>query len=651
MKFCEVSPVGIVSKTFNSLTYSFNDNISAGQIVEIEIGNKRSVGVVLNFVNKPDFEVKPISRILFDQPLPLATVKLNTWISEFYSTHPGTVWQTILPEGLNKNHRKNVVNKSTTKFNSVATRTNFVLNTTQVNAIQSIISTGPGTTLLHGITGSGKTEVYKALALEAKRRKLSSIILVPEISLTAQLVDEFRRDFEKIIVTHSSMTSVQRFKIWLEVLNTKEPIVIIGPRSALFMPIQNLGLIVIDECHEPSYKQEKAPRYNTLRVASVLSQYHQARLVLGSATPSITDYYTAIKLNRPIVKMTKLARSGAKKPKISIVDLTKKDSLSSQSTVFSKKTISAIEDTIKQKKQVLIFHNRRGSASITLCTNCGWSATCPNCLLPLTLHSDKFKLLCHVCGHTNKPMTQCPDCKNTDIKHRGIGTKRIEEEIIRLFPNVKVKRFDGDTERGQAVQDIFKDLHSGEIDIIIGTQTIAKGLDLPKLRLVSVVQADSGLALPDFSSSERTFQLIAQASGRVGRGIEDTEVIIQTFQPEHPAIKFGVIQNYQAFYESEIQNRAIGHFPPFAHLMKMACSYKTEKGAINASKKLATNIKPYIDENTKILGPAPAFYEHAHGNFRWQIIIRSSDRRILTQISSIANSPKWQVELDPISLI
>lgn len=650
MQFYEVSPVGIVGKDFNILTYSWPDKIQSGQIVEIEIGSRLFVGVIISKTSKPMFDVKSINRLLFERPIPSELLRLHQWMAQFYDTHPGTVWQTILPGGLNKNHRTNVVKKSLYQFNRDNDRVNFVLNASQLSAIERLVQMKSGTAILHGITGSGKTEVYKAMALEAAGRGLSSIIMVPEIALTAQLVREFQHDFDHVIVTHSSMTLSQRFNVWKDVLENDQPAVIIGPRSALFMPVQKLGLIVVDECHEPSYKQDKSPRYNTLRAAAVLSTFHKSKLILGSATPSIADYYVAKKLARPIIKIDQLARQNAKKPSVSIVDITKRNNISSRSNLFSKQLIIAVQKVIDQKQQVLLFHNRRGSASVTLCTNCGWLATCPNCILPLTLHNDAFQLRCHLCGYHAKPPTSCPECHSSDISHRGIGTKRIEEEVRRLFPNANVKRFDSDTERGQAVQDIFEDLHTGTIDIIIGTQTIAKGLDLPNLRLVGIVQADAGLTLPDFSSPERTFQLVAQASGRVGRGAESTEVIIQTFQPNHSAIKFGANQDYESFFRSEIEERARGHFPPFSYLLKLTCTYKTERGASNAAIKLAREV---ADKHTdiKILGPAPAFYEHIRGTYRWQIIVRAKDREKLVSIAKTIPSNKWQVELDPISLL
>ncbi|MCL1876496.1 primosomal protein N' [Candidatus Saccharibacteria bacterium] len=652
MNYYEVSPIGIIGKDFAVLTYSSESKLLPGQIVEIPVGSRKFVGVVLRKVPAPDFDCKEILRVLFDTPLPSGILKLHNWISEFYSAHPGTVWQTILPSGLNKNRRAHVAIETTPR-NPAKT---IQLNASQSSALAQILDMKSGTAILHGITGSGKTEVYKSLARRARDENKSAIILVPEISLTAQLVDEFRRDFPIVIVTHSTMTEAERTHIWWQCLESTEPLIVVGPRSALFMPLRNLGLIVIDECHEPSYKQEKSPRYHALRAASVLAGATDSQLILGSATPSIADYYSAKKLDRPIIKITELARANAKKPIVEIVDLTRRDNYTSESKIFSRQLLKEMKEVVAQKKQVLLFHNRRGSASTTMCEECGWIAMCSRCFLPLTLHADKFILRCHICGFKEKPPTKCVECGAAEVLHKGIGTKRIEEEIRKIFPNINVKRFDGDTERGQNVHDLFDELKGGRIDVIIGTQQIAKGLDLPNLRLVGIVQADAGLNLPDFSSAERTFQLIAQASGRVGRGSETTKVIVQTYQPNAPAVRYGAAQNYDEFYAQEIIARSHGHFPPFSHLLKLTCSYKTERSAITASQKLTDVIRCWeIEQQTSarlsILGPTPAFYERQRDNYRWQIVVRAQNRQILQQITKIVPPAHWQTELDPNSLI
>lgn len=648
MYFVEVSPYGIVGKDFTVLTYTTAKKIPVGSVVEIPVGKKKRLGVVLKYINKPNFVCKEILQVINDRPLPPHILKIHSWISNYYATHPGTVWQTILPTGLNKKRHKSKDDHQSYPTN--ASKAKLTLTTEQNQALEKILANKTGTSLLHGITGSGKTEVYKSLAEEAAGRGKSSIILIPEISLTAQLYNEFNKSFSNVIVAHSTMTEAERHKAWLKVLTAEEPTIVIGPRSALFMPLANLGLIVIDECHEPSYQQDKAPRYSALRAASKIAEITKSRLVLGSATPSIYDYYMAQKLNRPIVEMNKLARPDATKPETKIIDLTKRDS-HSKHPFFSAELLNGIEETLAKGEQVLLFHNRRGTATITLCEDCGWIATCPRCYTPLTLHGDKFLLRCHICGHSEKPSTTCPSCNSSEIIHRGIGTKRIAEEIARLFPKATIKRFDGDNTKSEAVQNIFDEIKSGKIDIIIGTQTIAKGLDLPKLSLVGIVQADAGLALPDFSSSERSFQLIAQASGRVGRNKNASKVIIQTYQPDHPAVHFGASQDYKNFFNHEIKLRQKGHFPPFAHLLKITNSYKTEKGAITSAQKMAREIRSKISSQATILGPSPAFYERQRDNWHWQIILRSPSRQELIKIAADIPLKSWRVELDPQSLL
>lgn len=645
--------VGSVGTYYDVLTYASELFIPIGTIVNIPVGRKSSLGVVVRKVKQPKFQCKEITKIVIEQPLPTALIQLHDWLGSYYATSSGVAWQTILPSRVAVTPRQ--AKKSTAMGipKSSAKRTQILLNPAQQAAVDKIRATNNGTILLHGITGSGKTEVYKTITADTIDSGRSAIILVPEISLTTQLVNEFRSQFDNVIVTHSAMTASERNLAWRQILFSDKPTVVIGPRSALFMPVRNLGLVVIDECHEPSYKQETSPRYHAITAASKLCQLTDARLILGSATPSISDYYLAQHFHRPIITMNQLARADAIRPTTKIVDLTNRDNFTLESKLFTKQLLTAMHDAIKHHRQILLFHNRRGTAGLAMCENCGYMATCPNCYTPLTLHGDKFQLICHICGHTEKPPLTCPDCHESTIVYKGIGTKKIEEEAARLFPTARIRRFDGDTTRGEAVQDVYDELKSGNTDIIIGTQTIAKGLDLPHLAVVGIVQADAGLSLPDFSASERTFQLVAQTCGRVGRSKNPTTAIIQSYQPQAPAIKYGASQDYATFYNTEIVTRQHGHFPPFAHLLKLSCAYKTERGATVAAGRMAGQLRQEYSAEIKLLGPAPAFYERMRGLYRWQIVVRSSHRQTLVKIAEqVANSNgNWQVELDPVSLI
>lgn len=643
MQYYEVSPLRVIHATKSVLTYTSSEILKTGQLVSVEVGSRTVAAVVERNVEKPAFETKPIVTVIEKQPLPQALVKLNRWISDYYATHPAHVWRTMLPSGLTKQRRP----LKTTLAPSIRTKETFTLNSDQKKAIKTILQTPSGTHLLHGVTGSGKTAVYIELAKRTIANKRSVIILVPEIALTSQLVADLTPHFPDVLVTHSTLTESARHTLWQTILNTKTPQIIIGPRSALFMPVRDLGLIIIDECHEPAFKQEQSPRYSAIRAAAMLSRYTESRLVLGSATPSVTDYFLA-RESHAVIELPNLARTNAVKPDVTLVDMTKSHNFT-RSAFLSTKLIDALTDTLKSGHQVLLFHNRRGSAPMTLCDNCGWSATCPRCYTPLTLHSDEFRLRCHLCNYTERIPTSCPSCHHADIIHKGIGTKRVEEELRRLFPEARITRFDGDTVSG--VEKEYQSLYDGTIDIIIGTQVIAKGLDLPHLRLVGVIQADSGLALPDYQSSERVFQLISQVTGRVGRNEYASKVVIQSYQPHHPSVEFGINQDYLGFYDWCIAERRRATFPPFCYLLRLTAVYKTESGAIRASRALMGLLRANLPSSVAILGPAPAFYERLRDTYRWQIILKSPRRADLVSALQLLPPKGWQAELDPVSLL
>lgn len=646
MHYYEVAPNQIIRIDSAVFTYSSEIALAIGQIVLVEIGKKQIIGVIIRKVNKPIYSTKQIISAIESTPLPQQLVDLSLWISKYYVTPLATVLQTILPRGIQKKRRISTQRANITKRD----RTHIVFNLEQSTVIDQLNKYPHGTFLLQGITGSGKTEIYIDIAKKTMAENKSIIILVPEIALTPQLISEFSNHFEDLLLTHSKMTESARHQVWLEALNSRTSRVVIGPRSALFTPLKNIGLIVIDEAHEPSFKQEQSPKYSALRVATMLGRYHESKVIFGSATPSVIDRYLAEQSKIPILSLAKVARAGSLPPTITLIDMTKRENFNNH-RFLSKQLISQIDETLKNKKQALIFHNRRGSTSSTLCKDCGWISECPRCYLPMSLHADKHQLLCHICGHSSNIPTSCPTCNGADIIHKGIGTKLIESELRKIFPNANIARFDADNKETEAINNRYGELYGGEIDIAIGTQIIAKGLDLPHLRTVGIIQADAGLSIPDFSSNERTFQLLSQVVGRVGRNEHQTQVIIQSYQPKHPSIVNGIKQDYDSFYKNTIDERKHGLFPPFTHLLKLTCIYKSEAAAIKNSKKLVNELKSKINKDVAILGPTPAFYERQNDTYRWQLVLKSPKREYLIDTIKLVPPTHWQFDLDPTSLL
>lgn len=646
MHYFQVAPLKIVRAGSDTFTYGSETALPVGQLVVISVGKQQLVGLIIRTVNKPSYDVKLIETCLEDRPIPVAHVELSQWMSKYYHTPLATVLQTMLPAGLTKKRRTSTASSSVKNTK----RTQFVLTEDQQRAVDSITNMHDGTALLHGVTGSGKTAVYMELAHRAVTNGKSAVILVPEIALTSQLVMNFTSRFDSVLVTHSKQTEAERHLVWRVALHAEHPTIVIGPRSALFLPLQDIGLIVIDEEHEPSYKQDQSPRYAAQLVASQLARKHNAPLVLGSATPTICDYYLAKQAKRPIIPMNTRATDNATPPSIELVDMTKRNGFK-RHRFMSDLLLSRIDETLQNGRQVLMFHNRRGSASVTLCQTCGWQAGCPTCFVPLTLHADRHQLRCHICGYDAKVPTSCPVDGSIEIVHKGIGTKLIESELRRLYPKAMIMRFDGDSENGQTVDAMYDQLKDGTIDIIIGTQVVAKGLDLPELRVVGIVQADAGLSLPDYGASERAFQLLAQAIGRVGRFSHATSVVVQSYQPEHPVITAGLRQDYESFYKTTLELRKRSHFPPFTYLLKLTCVYKTEASAVRASRELANILRQRLPSDVRLLGPTPAFYERVRDTYRWQLVLKSPKRAHL--IAALEHVPKthWQFELDPISLL
>lgn len=632
-------------RSHEPLTYNHQNKLKPGSLVIVPLKNLEVLAIVGATVKKPKFTTKTIVKV-FDLPqLPLETSRLFQWLSLFYPAPVGITVQQFLPKVINTDQYQNPVSINQLPNSPIKQP---VLTADQIMAINKIKK--PDTYLLHGRTGSGKTRIYTELAKKCLKLGQSVLILSPEIGLTSQLADSFSQlTTNQVVVLHSQLTAKEHNRAWLTILLAKEPLIIIGPRSALFSPIKNLGLIIVDECHDPSYKQEKLPYYQTVRVASQLSQIHNAILVFGSATPSVADYYLAKIKNKAIIKLDTLAVPNSFQRQVIVVDI-KDHSQFSRSPHLSLPLIQAMTKSLSNNEQILLYLNRRGTARVTLCQNCGWQATCPHCDLPLTYHGDSHKLLCHICGFSQSPIISCPNCGNTEITLQSFGTKAIVDETQRLFPEARIMRFDSDNIKAERLENQYHKIINGEVDILIGTQILSKGLDLPRLSTLGVILADSSLYIPDFTAQERTYQLLTQVLGRIGRGHLNSQAIIQTYNPNSPLLQSSLDNDWQKFYELEINQRQQYNFPPFCHLLKLTC----HRASATSAQKATLSFKKLLkNKSLKIVieGPAPAFYEKLGNKFYWQLIVKSQNRADLLTITKLLPTNGWSYDLDPANLL
>jgi primosomal protein N' (replication factor Y) len=426
-------------------------------------------------------------------------------------------------------------------------------------------------------------------------------------------------------------------------------LIVIGPRSALFTPLSNVGLVVLDEAHDVAYKQEQAPHYLASRVAATLARLHGAKLVLGTATPLITDYFTFSSKQLPILRMQSLAAATDDHELRAIVVNLRDTNLFTRSRWLSDPLLQMIETNLSKHEQSLIFLNRRGTARLVLCQQCGWQALCPRCDLPLTYHGDTHSLRCHTCGHREVTPAACPVCKATDIVFRSIGTKSLFDELSRLFPKARLQRFDSDNKKSERLEAHYTAVRDGEVDILVGTQLLTKGLDLPKLSLVGIVLADSGLYFPDYTAEERTYQMLSQVMGRVGRGHRAGTVIIQTYHPESPTIQTALDKDFTSFYDTQLKERELYGFPPFYHVLKVSCTRASRKSAEQASGKVAELLRQAVS-HLEVIGPTPAFSEKANGKYTWQLIVKAKGRHQL--LEAIKHIPaNCSYDIDPLHLL
>ncbi len=477
------------------------------------------------------------------------------------------------------------------------------------------------TFLLEGITGSGKTEVYLNAISQALKHGKNALMLVPEISLTPQMVEQVKARFgKKTAVLHSGLSEGELYDEWRKI-RRGEVQVVVGARSAVFAPLTNLGLIIIDEEHESSYKQEDNPRYQARDVALWRSQYNSCPLVLGSATPSLGSRARAQKGVYQLLRLPERANHQPL-PEVKLIDL-KKTNFAGNQFDLSKELVAAIKDRIAKKEQVILMLNRRGFANFMLCRECGYVMKCPNCDLSLTMHKDIGQMQCHYCGYSTSIPLVCPNCQSKRIRFLGTGTQKVLEELTELLPDAKVLRMDVDTTRRKgSYKKILDAFANHEADILLGTQMIAKGLDFSNVTLVGVVNADTGLWLPDYNASERTFELLTQVAGRAGRADKTGEVIIQTFNPDHYAIKLAKKQDYEHFYSYEMQVRHAGNYPPYFYTVLISVASKNEQNAAREAFKIKRQLQQKLHRTTIILGPTPSAISRLKNQYYYQILVK-----------------------------
>ena len=555
------------------------------------------------------------------------------------------------------------------------------LNAEQATALKSVIDAmerlakpgddgakpgGNSVFLLHGVTGSGKTEVYLQAIAHALGQGQGAIVLVPEISLTPQTVERFKARFSHgpqqtlVAVLHSHLSAGERHDEWHKIRQGRARIVI-GARSAVFAPVEPLGLVIVDEEHEHSYKQEEAPRYNARDLAVVRGQQEGAVVVLGSATPSMESYYNVQRKKYGLLSLTERV-DNINMPLVRVIDMRSMARKEKGISIFSPQLREAILQRLEKKEQVMLFLNRRGWSSSLQCPDCGFVAECPNCSVSLTYHRAAQQLMCHICGHVEAAPNKCPQegCGNAAIRFAGLGTEKVEAALAKSFPMAKVKRMDSDTlKRKEDYRRILGDFRTGKIDILLGTQMIAKGLHFPNVTLVGIIHADLSLHIPDFRASERTFQLLTQVAGRAGRGDVEGEVYVQSFTPFHPSIQYARRHDFIGFYEQEIEFRRELRYPPISRVALLTLRGRSE----DRVKFFADHLRKEMDElagelgDVVVAGPAPAPLLRAENFYRYQVMMRTPQMSALSrklsawqQTSQFPDDIRLVIDIDPMTL-
>lgn len=663
-------------KTLGTKTFSYlipedmKDKIQIGVPVSVPFGKNRKIkAYVVGFSNylEEGIKAKYIDEILDFTPLfNLEYLKLLEWVSNYYFSDLPTVLKTALPS---KFFEKNVKNYRKPKKeqiifeNDIEKDAHHELSKEQEKIYKEMKHVNAPVSLLHGITGSGKTEIYFKLIEDTIKEGKNVLFLAPEIALVSQLTVRTIKRFGKnsAAIWHSSITEAEKYKVWQHLRNDEIKI-LFGARSAVFAPIKNLGLIIIDEEHDDSYKQDMPePRYNALDVAKKLGELYGAKIILGSATPDISSYYRAVNSNSLFELKTRY--NNASLPKVTVVDMRMEREFKNNG-LFSKFLIDKINERIQKKEQTILLINRRGFSTYTQCLNCGEVIECPKCAIPLIYHINSNSHKCHYCNYEVKDLEECPKCHTDSLQNFGAGSQRVEEIAGKIFKDAIIKRLDSDSlsKKNEHVE-ILKDFSEGKIDILVGTQMIAKGLDNPNVTLVGVVNADLSFNLPDYRSTERGFSILTQVAGRSGRGENKGEVIFQTFNAENEFLLNAKAQDYSTFYKNEIEMREMFDYPPFSAIIRIILKSKNIFRAQRASMEIAMRLKDWIQklsltERLIVLGPVPCVIERLKEDYRFNIIIKNKlDEKghftILSFLKKVIlpNDIKMVVDVDPSDIL
>ncbi len=604
-------------------------------------------------------EVRQILEVLDPEPLIRDDIfELCRWIADYYMAPLGEVLKSALPPAITTKHLE--------QFEGSPPKPHLVgsvptLTPAQESAFAEITEgEGFNTILLHGVTGSGKTEIYMRSVDYYQRRGKTALVLVPEIGLTPQLRERFAERFgSRLALLHSGLTRKQRIDEWLRIYKGLASIVI-GTRSALFAPLENLGIIVVDEEHEGSYKQDEMPRYNARDCAVMRAKMAGAVTVLGSATPSMESFRNA-ETQRYVYAQLPDRVEERPLPSVEIVNMRDEYADQGKQVVLSERLVDAIEDRLGRREQTIILLNRRGFSMFLLCRHCNYSFHCRDCSVSMTYHRSINRLLCHYCGLTRKPETTCPECQSEYVQYVGEGTEQLEALLKERYESARIGRVDRDTMRNLGDYDrILKDFRAGELDILVGTQMVAKGHDFPKVTLVGVISADAALSLPDFRAAERTFQLLTQVAGRSGRGDVPGQVIIQSYFPDHYTFQLASTQRFEQFYRREIQFRRSMFYPPYTVLAGVMVLERSRERAASLARDIGDFLDSVRTRSVRILGPAAAPLEKINRTYRHQLLIKSASReplhRLLGQLQSYVTENKISptrviVDVDPISLL